>query len=99
MEPVFTFPLRVYYIQGMETHYQTLRTLYEIVKQDTQPERYWCAPREIIVRQVLAWDQVESHLKQLADEAFIEGCYLGAYMVRITHAGMEKARSLSVIAA
>lgn len=79
----------------MLPHYQTLQTIYEIVKHDSRPHTYWCSPREIIVRQLLGWDIVEQHLHELVNEGLAECKNLGTYAYRMTLEGLEKARSLS----
>ncbi len=79
----------------MEQQYQTLRTIYEIVKHDPQPHTYLCNQREIIVRQLLGWDTIRKHMQDLEAEELITIRQLGAIAITITHAGIEKVRSFS----
>jgi len=78
----------------MEQKYYTLQTIYNIVKEDSQPHTYLCNTREIIVRQLFGWDAIKTHLELLAMEELITIRQLGSVAISITPAGLEKARSM-----
>lgn len=78
----------------MEPRYQTLRTIYEIVKHDPQPHTYLCNPRDIILRQMLGWASVQEHLDLLAEEELITVKQLDSMVICITPAGIERVKSL-----
>lgn len=78
----------------MEPRYQTLQTIYEIVRHDPQPHTYLCNPRDIILRQMLGWVSVQEHLDMLATEEFITMKQLDSLVICITPAGIDKVRSL-----
>ncbi|RYY18874.1 MAG: hypothetical protein EOO04_23095 [Chitinophagaceae bacterium] len=78
----------------MEQQYYTLQTIYNIVKEDSQPHTYLCNTREIIVRQMFGWDDIKTHLELLAMEQLIIIRQLGSVAISITPAGVEKAKSI-----
>ena len=78
----------------MEQQYYTLQTIYNIVKEDSQPHTYLCNTREIIVRQLFGWDDIKTHLELLAMEQLITIRQLGSVAINITPAGLEKVKSL-----
>jgi len=78
----------------MEQQYYTLQTIYNIVKEDSQPHTYLCNTREIIVRQLFGWDDIKTHLELLAMEQLITIRHLGSVAISITPAGLEKVKSL-----
>jgi hypothetical protein len=78
----------------MEQQYYTLQTIYNIVKDDSQPHTYLCSTREIIVRQLFGWDDIALHLELLSNEGLISIRQLGAVAISITPAGMEKAKAM-----
>ncbi len=78
----------------MENEYQTLQTIFHIVKYDAHPETYLCSPREIILRQPEDWDTIQQHLQLLANEELVVLKQLDKIAVCITAKGLEKAKSL-----
>ena len=52
----------------MQDHYHLLRTIYDIVKNDPQPEHYGCRPRELILRQLQEWSYIQQQLQLLEQE-------------------------------
>jgi hypothetical protein len=78
----------------MEQQYYTLQTIYNLVKDDSQPHTYLCSPREIIVRQLFGWDDITTHLDLLAAEGLVSIKQLGTVAISITPAGVEKAKSM-----
>jgi hypothetical protein len=77
----------------MEPRYQTLRTIYDIVKHDPQPHTYLCRPREIILRQFLDWGIIQQHLKVLEEEQLVATRQLDTLTILITRAGIDKLHS------
>lgn len=78
----------------MEDEYQTLQTIFHIVKYDAHPETYLCSPREIILRQSQDWDIIQQHLQLLVNQGLVAIKQLDKIAVCITHKGIEKAKSL-----
>jgi hypothetical protein len=76
----------------MQGHYELLRTIYEIVKNDPQPEHYGCRPRELILRQLQEWSVIEEQLRLLEREALVTTEQQNTLVIRITVAGMEKVK-------
>jgi predicted transcriptional regulator len=77
----------------MEEAYTTLKTIYDIVKNDANPETYLCSAREIILRQFIGWDVVKSHLAVLASNGLVEVKHLDRIVISITSKGIEAANS------
>jgi len=77
----------------MEDHYELLQTIYEIVKNDPQPERYSCRPRELILRRFQEWSVIHQQLQLLETEEMVVLEQQDTLIVRITSMGMEKVRS------
>lgn len=83
----------------MQDHYHLLQTIYSIVKEDPQPERYACRPRELILRQFQDWSLISQQLNLLETEELIITEQHDTLIIRITSLGMEMAKggeSLSV---
>lgn len=76
----------------MQEHYQLLLTIYEIVKNDPQPENYGCRPRELILRQLQEWSVIHEHLQMLQNEGLVNMEQQDTLVIRITTAGMQTAR-------
>jgi hypothetical protein len=76
----------------MEDHYELLQTIYEIVKNDPQPERYSCRPRELILRRFQEWSVIHQQLLLLETEGMVVLEQQDTLIVRITAAGVEKIR-------
>ena len=76
----------------MQEHYQLLHTIYEIVKNDPQPEHYGCRPRELILRQLKEWSVIHEYLQLLQNEGLVTMEQQDTLVIRITSAGMEAAR-------
>ncbi len=77
----------------MQNHYQLLKTIFEIVKNDPQPERYPCRPRELILRQLQDWSLIQGHLQKLEDEKLIMTEQQDTLVIRITALGLEKVKA------
>ncbi len=76
----------------MQEHLQLLQTIYEIVKNDPQPEHYGCRPREIILRRLQEWSVIHQQLLMLCEENYISLEQQDTLIIRITGAGIEKAK-------
>jgi len=79
----------------MDAQYQTLQTIYNIVKNDAQPTTYLCSTRDIILRQVTGWSSIEKHLELLELEKLIVIKRLDRVVVCITSAGITAIQLLS----
>jgi DNA-binding MarR family transcriptional regulator len=80
----------------MEQRYQTLKTVYEIAKNDPNPTTYLCRPREIILRLFLDWDIIQQHLKSLEEEGLITTRkFVDTIVFSITAEGIEKTVQLN----
>ena len=77
----------------MEAHYKTLQTIFNIIKDDPQPETYKCRPREIILRQFQEWSVIQQHLKLLENEGLVITSQEDTLVICITIAGIEKITS------
>lgn len=78
----------------METCYQTLSTIYEIVKSDPSPHTYLCTPHQIILRQPGDWGTIQKHLELLAIEKLITIKQLDKIAISITPEGIAKVKSV-----
>lgn len=76
----------------MQEHHQLLQTIYEIVKNDPQPEHYGCRPRELILRQLQEWSIIHQHLQLLREEELVNLEQQDTLVIRITAEGIEKAK-------
>lgn len=81
------------YIYPMEDTDKTLNTIYDIVKDDPQPQTYKCRPREIILRQYQSWTTIEKQLKVLKDEGLVEIQQEDTIVITITKQGIEKVQN------
>jgi hypothetical protein len=79
----------------MAPEYQTLQTIYNIVKNDPQPTTYLCSTREIILRQEAGWSSIEKHLEILEKENLVVIKKLDRVVVCITFAGIEAIRAFA----
>ena len=77
----------------MGDEYYTLQTIFNIVKNDPNPETYLCSAREIILRQLNEWDIIQHHLKILAEKGFVIVKQLDKIAICITTSGIEKIKS------
>lgn len=76
----------------MQTHYHLLHTIFEIVKNDPQPEQYGCRPRELILRSLQEWSVIQQQLHLLEEEELVVTEQQDTLIIRITFAGLEKAK-------
>ena len=80
----------------MEEEYHTLLTIFDIVKNDPNPETYLCNAREIILRQYNGWDVIQKHLQVLADKEFIVIKQLDKIAISITQQGINHLQMKSI---
>ncbi|MBI3138980.1 MAG: hypothetical protein HYZ15_10375 [Sphingobacteriales bacterium] len=73
----------------MQDHYSLLHTIFEIVKNDPQPERYSCRPRELILRRMQEWSDIQQQLHQLEMEELVAMEQQETLVIRITLAGLS----------
>jgi DNA-binding MarR family transcriptional regulator len=59
------------------------------VKNDPQPERYSCKPRELILRRMQEWSDIQQQLQQLEKEGFVTTEQQETMVIRITNAGLS----------
>ena len=76
----------------MQDHYSLLHTIYEIVKNDPQPDRYSCRPRELILRRMQEWSDIQQQLRLLEQEDLVMTEQQDTLVIRITIAGIEKVK-------
>jgi predicted transcriptional regulator len=79
----------------MGEEYNTLQTIFNIVKNDAHPQTYLCSAREIILRQLNEWDTIQHHLKILTEKGFVIVKQLDKIAICITDSGIEKIKSYS----
>ena len=76
----------------MQDHYHLLQTIYQIVKNDPQPEHYGCRPRELILRRLQEWSVIQQQLQLLEQEDLVTTEQQDTLVIRITAAGLQKAK-------
>ncbi len=76
----------------MQDHYSLLKTIYEIVKNDPQPQSYACRPRELILRSMQEWSSIYQHLTLLQQEGLVTTEQQDTLVIRITQDGLEKVK-------
>ena len=79
----------------MEEEYLTLQTIFDIVKNDANPQTYLCSAREIILRQFNGWDVIQRHLQLLAEKEFVVVKHLDKIAISITQSGIDRIKSAS----
>ena len=79
----------------MTPEYQTLQTIYNIVKNDPHPTTYLCSTRDIILRHVAGWSSIEKHLELLEKEKLVVIKKLDRVVVCITSSGIEAVQAFA----
>ena len=79
----------------MQDHYKLLLTIFDIVKNDPQPEHYGCRPRELILRQLQEWSVLYQCLQLLEQEELIRMQQQDTLVIRITSTGLEQAKMVN----
>lgn len=74
----------------MEPKYLTLKTIFNIVKNDPHPLSYSLHLREILVRHLEGWDVVQQHINQLVADELIVLRQLDIRTISITQSGLDK---------
>jgi len=77
----------------MEEEYLTLQTIFDIVKNDANPQTYLCSAREIILRQFNGWDVIQQHLQLLAEKEFVVVKHLDKIAISITQSGIDRVKA------
>ena len=77
----------------MGDEYYTLQTIFNIVKNDPNPQTYLCSAREIILRQLNEWDTIQHHLKILTEKGFVIIKQLDKMAICITSSGIDQIKS------
>jgi hypothetical protein len=78
----------------METRYATLKTVFDLVKEERSPTAYPCALNQVLVRQDQPWDVLLNNLQRLADEDLVQLRQVGTLQISITTKGIKKAEQL-----
>jgi hypothetical protein len=81
----------------MQDHYHLLQTIYQIVKNDPQPEHYGCRPRELILRRLQEWSVIREQLQLLEQEELVITEQQDTLVIRITAAGLSRAKKPDVV--
>ncbi len=84
------------YLGCMETRYQTLQTLYALVKETPNPTQYQCLPRQLILFLTFDWATIYSHLIALANDGLVQISQAENIQFSITQAGIEMAKSFEL---
>ncbi len=84
------------YLVGMEIRYQTLRLLYELVKDAPQPTQYQCLPRQLILLSEFDWATIYSHLQSLAEENLVLITQADNVQFSITQEGIDRVAKLAL---
>lgn len=73
----------------MKKRYQTLQTIYDLVKNDAHPTSTVLYPNEIIVRQNFGWDEIVKYLDELKSEHLIDILEHSPAVIFITDEGLQ----------
>lgn len=73
----------------MDNRFNTLQTLYNIVKEAQHPELYQCTAREMILHSTFNWELIHKHLLALAEEELIYIRQMDPLHFSITLKGLE----------
>lgn len=79
--------------------YQTLQTIYELVRKDDRPVLSMVNPREIILRLDFGWDVIVTHLYELKQEGLVDIVQLNIAQISLTGKGLDHAMTSSSSAA
>jgi len=85
-----------HYFYFMES-YQLLQTIYEISKNDPNPETYPCKPRELILRHMQGWTDIRELLQDLESEKLITTVQQDTLVIKITREGILKIAELESV--
>ena len=85
------------YLRSMDTRYQTLQTLYKLVKDTPKPTQYQCLPRQLILFLNFDWTTIYTHLGDLEKEGMVLISKADTIQFSITQKGIDKAYSIETI--
>ena len=71
-----------------QAHYGILRILYSIIKDDPYPLKYQVHPRELILRSLQDWSEIQSSLVILEKEGLIVTRKLDTLQISLTEQGL-----------
>lgn len=71
-----------------QAHYGILRILYSIVKEDPYPLKYQVHPRELILRSLQDWSEIQSCLAILEKEGMILTRKVETLQISLTELGL-----------
>jgi predicted transcriptional regulator len=74
----------------MENKYKTLYTIFELVKNDTNPTLSTVRPVEVIARLNFPWDEIGDHLKELQSDGLLNMKQLSTAVISITDKGIAQ---------
>ena len=84
------FPLILLCMQTTESsHYKVLDVIYQIVKGDAYPLKYHIHPRELILRLMQDWSEIQSSLTFLEKEGAIVTRQLDVFEISLTEQGLK----------
>ncbi|HEY0433051.1 MAG TPA: winged helix-turn-helix domain-containing protein [Chitinophagaceae bacterium] len=78
----------------MDNKYQTLQTIYDIVRTNPHPTSTVVYPNEIIVRQNLPWDESVKYIDELYSENLVEIVHHSPAVIYLTDKGIQYLMSL-----
>lgn len=73
----------------MERKFGTLKTIYEIVKDNIKPVAMSIKPNEIISRSHFPWDEIMQHLEELNHDQLITMKRSLVVVINITESGLS----------
>lgn len=76
----------------MEPKFDTLNSVYELIKEKTDPTQTVLTINELLLHQNRPWDELVLHLEELNKEGCIILHQLSVAVVSITNKGLELAR-------
>lgn len=74
-------------------HYKVLQIIYGIVKEEPYPLKYFVHPRELILRSMQDWSEIQTSLNALEKEGLISTRKLDTFQVALTEQGFNMCRS------
>lgn len=75
------------------SHYQVLQIIYQIVKEDSYPLKYFVHPRELILRSMQDWSEIQIALIALENEELIITRKLDTLQISLTEQGLSLCRT------
>lgn len=75
------------------THFKILQLIYTIVKDDPFPLKYYVHPRELILRSMQDWSEIQLSLTALEEEGLIMTRKLDTLQISLTESGWNRCLS------